>query len=84
MYFRVFIKLLRIASFAKKHIETGREFKDKLPKYSNIGLLLSVESYNWLLELEKYNFNVFESNLQKLSTYNLPKKMLNEGKNGSY
>lgn len=78
------IYLYRIAAYAKKHIETGRTYHDKIPKYSNISMLLAVESYDWLLQLEQFNFNVLEQNLQKISTYTIPRKMLKEGKEGRF
>ncbi len=84
MYSRVYLSLYRIAAYSKKHLETGRTYHDKIPKYSNIAMLLAVESYEWLLELERFNFNVLEPNLQKLSTFTIPRKMLKQGQAGLY
>jgi hypothetical protein len=74
----------RIAAYAKKHIETGRTFQNQLPKHSNVPLLLAVEAYDWLLELEKHNFNILEPRLQKISSFTMPRKMLNLGSKGLY
>ena len=49
-----------MAAYAKKHIEIGRSYKDKVPKNTHVAFLNCVEAYEWLLELEKYNFNVLE------------------------
>jgi NADH dehydrogenase [ubiquinone] 1 alpha subcomplex assembly factor 6 len=76
--------ILEVASYAKKHIEIGRSMKDKLPKNTHIAFLQAVESYEWLMELEKYNFDVLEPKLQKLSTMTIPKKMMEYGKKGEY
>jgi phytoene/squalene synthetase len=76
--------VLEVAAYAKKHIEIGRSYKDKLPKNTHIAFLQAVESYEWLLELEKYNFDVLEPSLQRLSTRAIPKKMMEYGKRDEY
>jgi hypothetical protein len=73
-----------MAAYAKKHIETGRTYQGKLPKHANVALLLAVEAYDWLLELEKYNFNILEPKLQKMSSFTTPRKMLSHGQKGLY
>jgi len=45
---------------------------------------LKVEAYDWLIELEKVNFDVFHHSLAKVSTYSTPKKMMDFGKRGEY
>ena len=76
--------ILEVAAYAKKHIEIGRSMKDKLPKNTHIAFLQAVESYDWLMELEKYNFDVLEPNLQKMSTRTVPKKMMEFGRKGEF
>lgn len=76
--------VLEVAAYAKRHIEIGRSYKEKLPKNTNIAFLQAVESYDWLMDLEKYNFDVFEPKLQKFSTRTMPKKMLDLGRKGEY
>lgn len=76
--------VLEVAAYGKKHIEIGRSFRDKLPKNTHIAFLQAVESYDWLLELEKYNFDVLEPNLQRLSTSSAPRKMMEYGKKDLY
>jgi len=76
--------ILEIAAYAKKHIEIGRTYKDKLPKNTHIAFLQAVEAYDWLLELEQYNFDVFEPRLAKISSRKIPKKMIEYGKKGEY
>lgn len=72
-----------MAAYAKKHIEIGRSYKDKLPKNTHVAFLNSVESYEWLMDLEKYNFNVLESKLQKPNA-SYVKIMMAKGKKGEY
>jgi NADH dehydrogenase [ubiquinone] 1 alpha subcomplex assembly factor 6 len=76
--------ILEIAAYAKKHIEIARGFQQKLPKNTHIAFLQAVEAYEWLLELEQYNFDVFEPNLAKISTRKIPKIMIEYGKRGEY
>ena len=76
--------ILEVAAYAKKHIEIGRSFHDKLPKNTHIAFLQAVESYDWLIELEKLNFDVLEPSLGRVSTSAIPKKMMEYGKKGEY
>ena len=72
-----------MAAYAKKHIEIGRSYKDKLPKNTHVAFLNCVEAYEWLIDLEKYNFNVLEPSLQKPNTSYI-KVMMAKGKKGEY
>jgi len=72
-----------MSAYAKRHIEIGRSYQDKLPKNTHVAFLNSVEAYEWLLELEKYNFNVLEQNLHKQSSKYV-KMMMAKGKKGEY
>jgi hypothetical protein len=36
--------VLEIAAYAKKHLEEGRSFQDKLPKNSHRAFLLAIEA----------------------------------------
>ncbi len=85
MYFRVnnYIYINRIAAYAKKHIEIART-NTKLPKNANIAFLSAAEAYEWLMELEEYNFDIFEPKLQKLSSSKMSKKMIECAKNGQF
>jgi phytoene/squalene synthetase len=76
--------ILEIAAYAKKHIEIGRKYKDDLPKNTHIAFLQAVEAHEWLLELEEYNFDIFEPRLQKFHTSNISNKMMELGKKGQY
>jgi hypothetical protein len=40
--------ILEVAAYAKKHLEIGREFNGKLPKYAHRALLLAIEADNFL------------------------------------
>ena len=72
-----------MCAYAKKHLEIGRSYKDKLPKNSHVAFLNCVDSYEWLLELEKYNFNVLEPSLMRPNN-SYVKKMMAKGKLGEY
>ena len=80
----LFDSVLEVAAYAKKHIEIARTYNGKLPKNTNLVFLQAVESYQWLLDLEKYNFDIFEPNLAKLSTYGIPREMIDFGKKGLF
>lgn len=72
-----------MSAYAKKHIEIGRTYSDKLPKNCHVAFLNAVESYEWLIDLEKHNFNVLEPSLLKPNnTY--VKAMMAKGKKGEY
>jgi hypothetical protein len=36
--------LYRVAAYAKKHLEAGREYSSKLPKHAHRALLLAIEA----------------------------------------
>lgn len=76
--------ILEMAAYAKKHIEIGRTYNGKLPKNSHAALLIAVESYEWLLELEKLNFNIFDSSLQKMNPREITNKILECGKTNTF
>ncbi len=76
-------KYFRIAAYAKKHIEIGRTYSTKLPKNAHVAFLNSVESYEWLMELEKFNFDITEPSLFKPNNKYI-KLMMQAGKKGEY
>ena len=38
------INLFRMAAYAKKHLEIGREYKEKLPKNAHRAFLMAIET----------------------------------------
>ena len=82
-FYLFFIFLFRIAAYAKKHIEIGRDYKEKLPKNAHVALLNSVESYEWLMDLERFNFKITEPSLMKPKN-SYVKLMMQAGKKGEY
>jgi len=67
--------ILEVAAYAKKHLEIGRSYIGKLPKNAHRALLLSVEADIYLTELEKVNFNIFDSQFTKKSFFQTPYKI---------
>ena len=57
--------VLEVAAYARKHLMVAREIyaenREKLPKNTHRAMLLAQECDYFLQELEKYNFNIFES-----------------------
>jgi NADH dehydrogenase [ubiquinone] 1 alpha subcomplex assembly factor 6 len=76
--------ILEIAAHAKKYLELGRTYKDKLPKHAHRALLFGVEAEIYLKDLEEYNFDIFNEHFRKTSYFKLPLKMLRASKNQSY
>jgi GTP-dependent phosphoenolpyruvate carboxykinase len=56
--------IYRVAAYAKKHLEVGREYKDKLPKHTHRAFLLAIEADQFLKDLEEHNFNIFEEHFR--------------------
>ena len=77
-------KCIRIASYAKKHLEIARSFKEKLPAHAHRPLLIGIWCEYYLKQLEACNFNVFDPSLQKTSYLKLPKQINTAAKNGTY
>ena len=78
------ILIHRVAAYAKKHLELGREFREKLPKNAHRALLLAVEAEHFLQELEDHNFDIFDSRFRKKSFVKLPYRILKAAKSDSY
>ncbi len=74
----------RVAAYAKKHLELGREYQSKLPKNAHRALLLAVEADHFLKELEERNFDIFDSYFRKKSIFKLPYSIMKAAKNGTY
>ena len=64
--------ILEIAAYAKKHLEIGRSYSDKLPKHAHRALLLAIEADLFLKELEVHNFDIFNEAFRKKSYVKLP------------
>ncbi|CDW87483.1 nadh dehydrogenase complex assembly factor 6 precursor [Stylonychia lemnae] len=76
--------ILEVAAYAKKHLELGREFGDKLPKHTHRAFLLSIEAEQFLKDLEAYNFNIFEEHFRKKYYLKIPFRMYRAAKNEKF
>lgn len=76
--------VLEVASYAKKHLELGRSFSDKVPKNTHLALLLAVEADDFLKKLEETNFNIFDEEFRKKSFIKTPYKLYSAAKAGHY
>lgn len=83
---RFYDVILEIASYAKKHLEVGRNMSKDLPKDKNIHIafLQTIEAMDWLLKLEYFNFNIFEKDLNKVETYKISSEIIRLGKLHQY
>jgi hypothetical protein len=43
---------IRVSAYAKKHLEVGREYREKLPKNAHRAFLMAVEAEQFLNDLE--------------------------------
>lgn len=76
--------ILEVAAYAKKHLEVGRSFQDKLPKNAHRALLLAIEAEMFLADLEKHNFDIFDEAFRKKSFVKVPYAIYKGAKNGYY
>lgn len=76
--------ILEIASYAKKHLEVGRSYQDKLPKNTHLAFLLALEAAEFLDQLEEHNFDIFDEAFRKKSFIKLPYSMYQGAKKGYY
>lgn len=73
--------IIRLAAYAKKHLEVGRELKEKLPKNTHKAFLLAIEAEQFLKDLEEHNFNIFEEHFRKKYYLKIPYRMYRASKN---
>ena len=64
--------ILEVSAYAKKHLEIGRSYQDKLPKGSHKALLLAIEADLFLKSLEEHNFDIFDVTFRKKSFFKTP------------
>jgi hypothetical protein len=76
--------ILEIAAYAKKHLELGRKFKDKLPKNSHRAMLMAIEAEIFLNQLEEHNFDIFDPEFRRKSYFKIPYEIYKGAKNGYY
>lgn len=74
----------RVAAYAKKHLELGREHASKLPKHTNRAFLLAVEADTFLTDLETHNFDIFDEKFRKKSYLKLPYRIYKAASNNYY
>lgn len=76
--------ILEVASYAKKHLEIAQSYKEQVPKVATRALLHGVETEFYLSELERLNFDPFDSEFRKPSLIKLPYKIYKAAKNNTY
>jgi phytoene/squalene synthetase len=76
--------VLEISAYAKKHLDMGRSYADKLPKNSHKAFLLAIEADTFLTALEAHNFDIFDEDFRKKSFLKVPYAMYKGAKNGNY
>lgn len=76
--------ILEIAAHAKKHLEVSRSFKSKLPKNAHLALLHGIDAEQYLTELEKLNFDIFDDNFRRMSYFKTPYKIVRAARGGYY
>lgn len=74
----------RVSAYAKKHLEVGREYRDKLPKNAHRAFLLAIEAEQFLNDLEKHNFDIFDEHFRKKYYLKVPYKMMRAAKKDQY
>ena len=76
--------MFRVAAYAKKHLEVGREFREKLPKHAHRAFLLSIEAEQFLKDLQEHNFDIFKEHFRKKYYLKVPYRMYRAAKNSQY
>jgi NADH dehydrogenase [ubiquinone] 1 alpha subcomplex assembly factor 6 len=75
---------LEVASYAKRAFEEAvriyRAHPESFPEHSFRALLRGVETEYYLENLEKYNFNLFDQDLNSFSPVKLPYRVYNAAK----
>ena len=77
-------QLRRVASFARENLIRTLELADKLPPQAHRAVLPLVEAEYYLETLEKYNFELFESAVQKVSYVTLPLRIRKAAASGKF
>jgi hypothetical protein len=75
--------IIRVAAYAKKHLEIARDFHP-LPKHANRAMLLGSECEYYLKALQEVNFDVFDPTLRKNSHLKVPYMMYKHTKKGTF
>ena len=76
--------ILEVASYARKHLEIAQSYNGKVPKGTHLAFLLSYEAKQYLDDLEKYNFNIFDEHFRKKSFFRVPWSMYKGSKSGRF
>ena len=76
--------ILEVAAYAKKHLEVGREYADKLPEHTHRAFLLAIEAEQFLHDLEEHNFDIFDEFFRRKYYMKMPYRMLKAAKKGQY
>lgn len=80
--------ILEMAAYSKKHLEVARELYNKHKENINpnayVAFLDAVEGSVYLDKLEEYNFNCNNVNLNKISTFKIPRLILKKGKSKEF
>lgn len=76
--------ILEVAAYAKKHLEIGREYRDKIPKHAHRAFLMAVEAEQFLADLESHNFNIFDEHFRKKYYLKIPYRMFRAAKKNTF
>lgn len=76
--------LLEVAAYAKKHLEIAQSYRGKLPKNSHYAFLPAIEAEQFLGDLEKHNFDIWEDHFRKKSRFQLPYRVWRAASGGHF
>ena len=76
--------LLEVAAYAKKHLELAIGYQGKLPKDAHFAFLLAVEARQFLADLEKHNFDIFDNHFRQKSRFRMPYRIYQAARNGNF
>jgi len=74
----------RVASFARENLIRTLELADQLPPQAHRAFLPLLEAEYYLETLEKYNFELFEKSVQKVSYITLPLRIRKAAASGRF
>ncbi|KAL4470689.1 hypothetical protein ABPG72_001800 [Tetrahymena utriculariae] len=81
---QLFDVVLEVASYAKKSLDESKQYQKDLPPQAFRAFLHAVEAEQYLIDLEKSNFNVFDRSLNANSYIQLPLQVFQAAKNKQF
>ncbi|EGR30252.1 hypothetical protein IMG5_136840 [Ichthyophthirius multifiliis] len=77
---QLFDVILEVAAYAKQSLDDSKKYQKDLPPQAFRAFLQAVEAQQFLIDLEKVNFNIFDSALNSNSYIKLPYQIFNVAK----